>query len=83
MLWGLVLSTPTPMLLIEGRASSRLPFQARDLEQRYGSVSSLAGAFVENGCGVSGSTKGLERRRANGNAYDSLEGKKSHLSATV
>ena len=38
-------------------------------------MSSLAGAFKENGCGVSGSKKGLERRRANGDAYDSLEGK--------
>ena len=60
-----------------GRASGRLPFQARDLERRYGSVSSLAGAFEENGCGVSGSKKGLEQRRANGDAYDSLEGKVS------
>jgi len=49
MLWGLVLSTPTPILLTEGRASSRLPFQARDLERRYGLMSSLAGAFRASG----------------------------------
>jgi len=38
----------------------------RDLERRYGLVSSLAGAFEESSCGVSDSKKGLERRRANG-----------------
>ena len=49
MLWGSRLEYTHSHTQLRGCASSRLPFQARDLKRRYGSMSSLAGAFRASG----------------------------------